>query len=147
MRRMLLQSMSLFIALLGVPMKALAYETAQYKVVHQYENFGIRTYPAQVVAEVMVSGTRDEAASEGFSLLAGYILVAMLIKPANQSGCHDNSRFANYHVICIPIKDGTQLDASWTGPASTLCHKNIHWRRCQNLRIPMLNWLKPVFVM
>lgn len=35
--------------------------------------FEVRSYPALVAAEVSVTGTRDEASSAGFKLLAGYI--------------------------------------------------------------------------
>lgn len=35
--------------------------------------FEVRSYPALVAAQVSVSGTRDEASSAGFKLLAGYI--------------------------------------------------------------------------
>ncbi len=35
--------------------------------------FEVRNYPALVVAQVTVNGTRDEASNAGFKLLAGYI--------------------------------------------------------------------------
>lgn len=35
--------------------------------------FEVRSYPALVAAQVSVTGTRDEASSAGFKLLAGYI--------------------------------------------------------------------------
>lgn len=35
--------------------------------------FEVRSYPALVAAQVNVTGTRDEASSAGFKLLAGYI--------------------------------------------------------------------------
>ena len=35
--------------------------------------FEVRSYPALVAAQVSVKGTRDEASSAGFKLLAGYI--------------------------------------------------------------------------
>ena len=35
--------------------------------------FEVRSYPAMVAAEVTVTGTRDEASTAGFQLLAGYI--------------------------------------------------------------------------
>ena len=51
----------------------MATEEPTYTVaVHQGE-FEVRDYPALIVAEVSVSGTRDEASNAGFRLLAAYI--------------------------------------------------------------------------
>lgn len=52
---------------------AMATEEPAFTVgIHQGE-FEVRDYPALVVAEVSVSGTRDEASNAGFRLLAAYI--------------------------------------------------------------------------
>ena len=39
-------------------------------------DFEVRSYPALLAAQVSVTGTRDEASSAGFKLLAGYIFGA-----------------------------------------------------------------------
>jgi len=63
----------LFLALLMTGTKAMAIEEPKHIVEHQEGPFQIREYPPLVAAEVEVSGDRDQAASAGFRLLAGYI--------------------------------------------------------------------------
>jgi hypothetical protein len=49
------------------------YETPAYTVERSVEGIELRSYPAQLVAEVTVDGDRSTAASRGFRVLAGYI--------------------------------------------------------------------------
>ena len=51
----------------------MASEEPDFTVVMAEDDFEVRDYPALIAAEVEVSGSRDEASSEGFRLLAGYI--------------------------------------------------------------------------
>jgi hypothetical protein len=60
-----------FLLILGST--AMATEEPPFSVVHHEGAFEVRAYPALMVAEVEVRGDRNEAASEGFRLLAGYI--------------------------------------------------------------------------
>lgn len=48
-------------------------ETPSYAVVREEGPFQLRAYPALVAAEVVRSGTREEAVRRGFGPLAGYI--------------------------------------------------------------------------
>jgi SOUL heme-binding protein len=59
--------------LLSLGGHAMAIEQPRFRVVHRLEDFEIREYAAQVVAETEVSGTRESAGNSGFRLLAGYI--------------------------------------------------------------------------
>lgn len=52
---------------------AMATEEPSFTVAVHEGDFEVRDYPALVVAEVSVSGSRDEASSAGFRLLAAYI--------------------------------------------------------------------------
>jgi len=52
---------------------AMAVEEPRYAVTLQEGAFEVRDYPALIAAEVTVSGSRDEASSAGFRLLAAYI--------------------------------------------------------------------------
>ena len=70
MKRILLALLFGF-SLFGSP--AMAIEEPAFKVTLHEGAFEVRDYPALVVAEVSVSGSRREAASKGFRLLAGYI--------------------------------------------------------------------------
>lgn len=49
------------------------YETPKYKVEKEFGNIEIRQYQPKLIAEVEVSGTREEAVGKGFRILAGYI--------------------------------------------------------------------------
>jgi hypothetical protein len=51
----------------------MAIEQPRFRVVQKFDDFEIREYAAQVVAETEVSGTRESAGNSGFRLLAGYI--------------------------------------------------------------------------
>lgn len=51
----------------------MAIEEPAYAVALRNGAFEIRDYPALIAAEVTVTGTRNEASSAGFRLLAGYI--------------------------------------------------------------------------
>jgi hypothetical protein len=61
----------LFIASAG---PAMATEEPAFTASLKEGAFEVRSYPALVAAQVTVNGTRDEAGSAGFRLLAGYIL-------------------------------------------------------------------------
>jgi hypothetical protein len=52
---------------------AIATEEPAFQITLQDGALEVRDYPGLVAAEVSVSGTRDEASSAGFRLLAGYI--------------------------------------------------------------------------
>ena len=51
----------------------MATEEPSFAVSLKQGAFEVRSYPALVAAQVTVSGTRDEASTAGFKLLAGYI--------------------------------------------------------------------------
>jgi len=52
---------------------AVATEEPPHTVVRTYDGFEVRRYEPYLVAETIVDGTADEAGSEGFRRLAGYI--------------------------------------------------------------------------
>lgn len=57
------------------------YEEPKYTVVESVaEDVQLRAYPAYVVAEVTLPGTKDEVMSEGFRTLAGYIFGGNTVK-------------------------------------------------------------------
>ena len=51
----------------------MALESPRYVVVQRYAGFELRDYAPYLVAETVVEGTREEAGSEGFRRIAGYI--------------------------------------------------------------------------
>jgi len=52
---------------------AMATEEPSYEVVQQLDGAEVRRYAPYVVAEVLVAGTAEQAGSEAFPILAGYI--------------------------------------------------------------------------
>lgn len=67
--------LKLFVGLLiaTMPLFSQAAEEPEYTVVRQLDGAEVREYPAYVVAEVWVPGPVDEAGSQAFPILAGYI--------------------------------------------------------------------------
>lgn len=65
----------LFVAVLiaTMPFFARATEEPSYEVVQQLDGAQIRQYAPYVVAQVLVGGPADEAGSQAFPILAGYI--------------------------------------------------------------------------
>lgn len=61
------------LALLAAPLMSHAIEEPGYAVEREWAGVEIRAYAPYVVAEVLVSGPADEASSEAFPILAGYI--------------------------------------------------------------------------
>lgn len=66
------------VALLGVSSllvakSALAIEKAKYTILEKENNFEIRQYDSQIVAETYVDGDLEDVGSEGFRRLYGYI--------------------------------------------------------------------------
>jgi hypothetical protein len=61
------------LALLAAPLMSHAIEEPAYTVEREWDGVEIRAYAPYVVAEVLVSGPADEASSEAFPILAGYI--------------------------------------------------------------------------
>jgi hypothetical protein len=64
---------AVMVLFLGLGGRCMAIETPAYQVEFEAKPFQIRDYPPLLTATVHVSGTRDEAVSSGFRLLAHYI--------------------------------------------------------------------------
>ena len=58
---------------LAFPAISMALEEPDYRVVSQFGEFELRHYPAYIVAEVDVQGDFDDAGTQAFRILAGYI--------------------------------------------------------------------------
>ena len=61
------------IALCALPMTSQATEEPVYQVIRQFEEIELREYAPYVVAEVIMPGPAEEAGSQAFPILAGYI--------------------------------------------------------------------------
>ena len=60
-------------SLLTIPGVAMATEEPTYSILNQSEDFELRRYDPQIVAETWVSGDQKEAGNKGFKVLADYI--------------------------------------------------------------------------
>ncbi len=61
------------LALFAIPMPSHATEEPAFKIVRQFDGVEVREYAAYTVAEVVVAGPTDDAGSQAFPILAGYI--------------------------------------------------------------------------
>jgi hypothetical protein len=61
------------LALSAIPMPGHATEEPEYQVVRELAGVEVRQYAAYAVAEVVVPGPAEEAGSQAFPILAGYI--------------------------------------------------------------------------
>ena len=60
-------------SLLTLPGVAMATEEPNYTILNQSEDFELRRYDPQIVAETYVSGNQKQASNKGFRILADYI--------------------------------------------------------------------------
>ena len=61
------------LCLLTTHLNSMAIEEPVYEVIQQLEGAEVRQYAPYVVAQVLVSGPADDAGSQAFPILAGYI--------------------------------------------------------------------------
>lgn len=66
-------SVGILIALLQFSKVAMAIEEPKFTVLEKTPPFELRLYAPMILAEVQVEGDLDEASSQGFRLIAGYI--------------------------------------------------------------------------
>lgn len=60
-------------SLMFIPGVAMATEEPKYSVLNKTEDFELRRYDAQIVAETYVAGDQKQASNQGFKILADYI--------------------------------------------------------------------------
>ena len=63
----------IFLTLFAMPLFSHAIEEPDYKVIKKFDNFELRHYPPYVVAEVVLDTPAENAGSQAFPILAGYI--------------------------------------------------------------------------
>ena len=63
----------IFLTLFAMPLFSHAIEEPDYKVIKKFDNFELRHYPPYVVAEVVLDTPAEDAGSQAFPILAGYI--------------------------------------------------------------------------
>ena len=60
-------------SLLTLPGVAIATEEPEYTILNQVDNFELRRYDPQIVAQTWVTGDQKQAGNKGFKILADYI--------------------------------------------------------------------------
>ncbi len=63
----------LLLMLAAMPLSSHAIEEPDYEVIRKFDNVELRQYAPYVVAEVVLDTTAEDAGSEAFPILAGYI--------------------------------------------------------------------------
>ena len=63
----------LLLILTAMPFFSHAIEEPKYEVIRRFDNVELRQYAPYVVAEVVLDATADDAGSQAFPILAGYI--------------------------------------------------------------------------
>ena len=63
----------LFLALVAMPLLSHAIEEPDYQVMRKLDSIELRQYAPYVVAEVVLNSTAEDAGSQAFPILAGYI--------------------------------------------------------------------------
>ncbi len=104
-----------FLALCALAEPAMPIEKPQYRVVQELQGIEVREYAPYLVAEIEVSGSREEAGNAGFRRLADYIFgknrgekkIAMTAPVAQQDG----ARIA----MTAPVAQQERLDC---GPST-----------------------------
>ena len=76
---------------------AMAIEEPSYEVVQRLDGAEVRQYAPYVVAQVVVGGTADQAGSEAFPILAGYIF-------GKNKGARKFEMTAPVNQAAVPIK-------------------------------------------
>jgi hypothetical protein len=84
-------------------------EQAKYTVVESFGDIDVRDYGPMIIAEVNVSGERDDAANKGFRLLAGYIF-------------GDNQAQHKIAMTAPVIQESTKI--AMTAPVTQVADKN-----------------------
>lgn len=80
-----------------LPVAAMAIEEPSYEVMQQLDGAEVRQYAPYVVAQVLVAGTADQAGSEAFPILAGYIF-------GNNKGARKFDMTAPVTQAAVPVK-------------------------------------------
>jgi hypothetical protein len=68
-----MQRLLLLLTLIAMPFSSLAIEEPKYEVIKKLDNVELRQYAPYVVAEVVLNATAEDAGSQAFPILAGYI--------------------------------------------------------------------------
>ena len=76
---------------------AMATEEPKYTVLTQVDDFELRRYDEQLVAQTWVSGDQDSASREGFKILADYIF------GNNTAPSGDSSKISMICFKCLSI--------------------------------------------
>lgn len=78
--------------------QAMAIEEPKFDQIKEFETYELRKYPPNIVAEVYVDGSRDEASNKGFRKIANFIF-------GNNTGMGSESKIAMTVPVSVePVK-------------------------------------------
>lgn len=89
-------------------------EQAEYSISKKSDGYEIREYPSHIVAQTTVSGTYEEALSNGFRIIAGYIFGGNVKKESIAMTAPVTAQSSASEIIAMtaPVTASTQGDSS-----------------------------------
>jgi len=112
MRYFLLSAVLVISAAFGT--KAVATEKPNYRVTMTEDKFEVRSYPAMILAEVKVTGNRNQAANSGFRKLAAFIF-------------GDNQPNAKIAMTSPVMQTSKSTKIAMTSPVMQMPDENGEW--------------------
>ena len=128
--------------LLLISGETMAIEEPSYTVLSQVEDFELRRYDEQLVAQTWVSGDQDTASRQGFKILADYIFgnntapsgessKISMTAPVTMQSDNLNGQASQKIAMTAPVSM-QQNNGKWRVPQ---CLVNIRCRHCQSRTI------------
>lgn len=99
-------------SLLTLPGVAMATEEPEYTILNQVDDFELRRYDPQIVAQTWVTGDQKQAGNKGFKILADYIF------GNNTAPSGGSSKISMTAPVKMQPKAGTSAKIAMTAPVA-----------------------------
>ena len=99
-------------SLLTLPGVAMATEEPKFTILNQVDNFELRRYDSQIVAQTWVTGDQKQAGNKGFKILADYIF------GNNTAPSGGSSKISMTAPVKMQPKAGTSAKIAMTAPVA-----------------------------
>ena len=108
-------------SLLTLPGVAMATEEPEYTILNKAENFELRRYDSQIVAQTWVTGDQKDAGNKGFKILADYIF------GNNTAPNGDSSKISMTAPVKMQPQTGASEKIAMTAPVA-MQEQDGKWR-------------------
>ena len=99
-------------SLLTLPGVAMATEEPEYTILNQVDDFELRRYDPQIVAQIWVTGDQKQAGNKGFKILADYIF------GNNTAPSGGSSKISMTAPVKMQPQNGTSAKIAMTAPVA-----------------------------